>query len=84
MRSLGYHSAHGAPDFVGLRQSRRGETEIVYDDGVARRFVWRVEGPVRHAALGEALRAAAAQRRVLPALHAELRKRAIAVEAVAR
>jgi hypothetical protein len=83
-RSLSFHSAHGATDFLGLRKSRRGETEIVYDDGVARRMVWRVAGAVAPELLGDALRAAAAQRRVLPALHAELKKRAIAIEAVGR
>lgn len=83
-RSLTFHGAHGATDFLGMRLSRRGETEIVYDDGVTRRMVWRVEGPVAAETIGDALRAAVAQRRVLPALHAELRKRAIAIEAVAR
>jgi hypothetical protein len=83
-RSLSFHSAHGATDFLGLRLSQRGHTEIVYDDGVARRLVWRVAGEVAAETVGDALRAAVAQRRVLPALHSELKKRAIAIEAVAR
>jgi hypothetical protein len=83
-RTLALHGAPGALDFLGLRQSHRGETEIVYDDGVARRMIWRVAPGASAEAVGEALRAAVSQRRVVPALYAELRKRAIAIEAVAR
>ncbi|MFN3644458.1 MAG: hypothetical protein ACK4TB_16225 [Gemmobacter sp.] len=83
-RTLSFHGAPGALDFLGLRQSIRGETEIVYDDGVARRMIWRVDPGASADDIGAALRAAASQRRVLPALHAELRKRAIAIEAVVR
>jgi hypothetical protein len=83
-RTLSFHGAPGALDFLGLRQSRAGETEIVYDDGATRRMVWRVAPGVPAEAIGDALRAAVGQRRVIPALYAELRKRAIAIEAVAR
>jgi hypothetical protein len=83
-RSLSFHGAPGALDFLGLRQSRQGVTEIVYDDGAARRMIWRVAPGTSPEAVGEALRAAVRHPRVLPALHAELRKRAIAIEAVAR
>lgn len=65
-----------------MRQGRRGDVEIVYDDGVARRMVWRVQGRVSENLLGEALSRAARQVKVVPALYAELRKRAIVVEAV--
>jgi hypothetical protein len=80
-----FHSSRGGCDFLGLRRARSGGMEIVYDDGVARRLVWRVATPgaeVRR--IGDALRAAVEQLRVVPALHAELRKRAIAVETVVR
>ena len=33
-RSYAFHSATGASDFLGLRTGRKGQTEIVYDDGV--------------------------------------------------
>ena len=36
--------ATGGFDFLGLRKGAAGNVEIVYDDGVARRMVWRVEG----------------------------------------
>ncbi|MFN3938057.1 MAG: hypothetical protein ACK4KW_10800 [Gemmobacter sp.] len=83
-RSQHFHSATGAMDFLGLRRGPRGQTEIVYDDGVARRMVWRVsdpgpdDGPLR-----DALSRAVNQARVVPALYAELKRRAIAVEIVA-
>lgn len=80
-----YHSSRGGCDFLGLRLARTGCVEIVYDDGVARRMVWRVATPgVDPARLGPALRAAVDNLRVVPALHAELKKRAISIEAVIR
>ncbi|WP_323042390.1 hypothetical protein [Gemmobacter sp.] len=83
--SFAYHSARGASDFLGLRLGRRGQTEIVYDDGIACRMVWRVVGEMPDTApLREALESAVAETRVLPALYAELKRRAIAIEAVAR
>lgn len=80
-----FHSSRGGYDFLGLRHARAGGMEIVYDDGVARRLVWRVSTPgadIRR--IGDALRAAVDHLRVVPALHAELKKRAIAIESVAR
>jgi len=77
-----YHSSHGGFDFLGLRKGAAG-FEIVYDDGVARRMVWRVRGAAGDRALGDVLRYAVDQTRVLPALYAELKRRAIAIEAVA-
>ncbi len=77
-----FHSSSGGFDFLGLRHGRGGGVEIVYDDGVARRMVWRVRSVVSEGVLGDALRHAVDQARVLPALHAELKRRAIAIEAV--
>lgn len=82
MAPISYHSSCGGFDFLGLREGRGGAVEIVYDDGVKRRLVWRVRGGAAEAQLGEALRAAVNQAKVLPALYAELKKRAIAIEAV--
>ena len=76
-----YHSALGGADFLGLRTTSRG-MEIVYDDGVARRLVWRVASTTSQDLVGDALRVAVGQLRVIPALYTELKKRSIAVEAV--
>lgn len=79
-----YHSSSGGFDFLGLRPARNGGVEIVYDDGVARRMVFRVIDAGRNAGeIGDALRHAVNQTRVLPALYSELRKRAISIEAIA-
>ena len=80
-----FHAPHGGGDFLGLRTTRSGATEIVYDDGVARRMVWRVAetAPVNEARLSDALRVAVSSLRVVPTLHEELKKRAIAIERVA-
>lgn len=77
-----FHSASGGFDFLGLRKGRKGGVEIVYDDGVARRMVWRVRGAANEHQLGDALSRAVNQTRVVPALYSELRKRSIAVEAI--
>ena len=79
-----YHSSSGGFHFLGLRKGRSGGIEIVYDDGVTRRMVFRVVTS-RHDTdeIGDALRSAVNQTRVLPALYSELKKRAIAIEAVA-
>lgn len=77
-----FHSPSGGFDFLGLRKGRRGGVEIVYDDGVARRMVWRVQGRASESQIGEALARAAREIRVLPALYAELKKRSIAIESV--
>ena len=83
-QEAGFHAPHGGADFLGFRTNRRGATEIVYDDGAARRMVWRVApGPVDPAMLSHALACAVGQARILPALFQELKKRAIAVESVA-
>lgn len=78
-----YHAPHGGADFLGTRIARGGGIEIVYDDGVARRMVWRVAGQANEARLNDALRAAVRSLRIVPALHDELKKRAIAIERIA-
>ena len=78
-----YHSSCGGFDFLGLRKCATGAFEIVYDDGVSRRKVWRVNTPAPDHTIGEVLRYAVDQTRVLPALYSELKRRAIAIEAIA-
>lgn len=78
-----FHAPHGGADFLGMRTSRTGQTEIVYDDGVARRMVWRVSGDsATEALISDALRVAVGSVRVLPTLYDELKKRAIAIERI--
>jgi hypothetical protein len=82
--SASFHAPKGGV-FLGLRKGRSGATEIVYDDGVARRLIWRVSSAgSRVEDIGDALQAAVADLRVVPKLYAELRKRSIAIEAVVR
>ena len=79
-----FHAPHGGANFLGMRQGRSGGTEIVYDDGGAKRVVWRVTAAkpdVEH--ISEAMRLAVESRRVIPTLYDELTKRAIAIEPVA-
>lgn len=79
-----YHAPHGGADFLGLRKTRQGSTEIVYDDGVARRMIWRVASDdPSEARIAEALRVAVSSLRIVPTLYDELKKRAIAIERVA-
>ena len=78
----GFQTSGGGFDFLGMRR-RQGAVEIIYDDGVARRMVWRVQAPANEGLVGEALARAAREIRVLPALFEELRKRAISIEVVA-
>ena len=78
-----YHSSRGGFDILGLRKAATGSIEIVYDDGVSRRLVWRVRTPAADHTIGEVLRYAVDQTRSLPALYSELKRRAIAIEAVA-
>lgn len=80
---ISYHSSFGGFDYLGLRKGKTGAVEIVYDDGVKRRLVWRVSTQAKESVLGEALRTAVNQPRVLQALYAELKRRSIAIEAVA-
>ena len=79
-----YHAPHGGAHFLGSRKTRHGTTEIVYDDGVARRMVWRVASrDPSEARISDALRVAVGSIRVVPTLQDELKKRAIAIERVA-
>jgi len=78
-----FHAPHGGADFLGIRRSRGGETEIVYDDGVARRMVWRVAGKPQDGKLSDALRTAVGSLRVVPTLYDELKKRSISIERIA-
>lgn len=80
-----FHAPHGGADFLGWRRTRSGATEIVYDDGVARRLVWRADvRPGHEERLTDALASSIGAVRILPTLYDELRKRSIAIEAVAR
>lgn len=79
-----FHAPHGGADFLGWRKTRAGATEIVYDDGVARRMVWRVATTdPSEDRIADALRVAVGSLRVVPTLYDELKKRAIAIERVA-
>lgn len=78
-----FHSTSGRDDFLGLREGRGGAVELVYDDGGARRMIWRLAADANLAGVGEAMRLAVDHLRVVPTLHAELTKRAIAIEAIA-
>jgi hypothetical protein len=79
-----FHAPHGGADFLGWRKTRAGGTEIVYDDGVTRRMIWRVAttdpSEIR---ISEALRVAVGSIRVVATLYDELKKRAIAIERIA-
>lgn len=77
-----FHASHGGADFLGLRKSRAGSTEIVYDDGLKQRMIWRVSGAMGDEVISDALQAAMATNRVLPTLYEELKKRAIEIERV--
>jgi hypothetical protein len=78
-----FHAPHGGADFLGWRK-RRGETEIVYDDGVTRRMVWRVADTLANEErLSDALRVAVSSHRIVATLYDELKKRAICIERVA-
>ncbi len=77
-----FHAPNGGADFLGWRKARDGATEIVYDDGVARRMVWRVAEATNEARIVDALRVSVSSLRVLPTLYDELKKRAIAIEQV--
>lgn len=78
-----FHAPNGGADLLGWRRTQSGGTEIIYDDGVARRITWRVAGPdPSELRLSDALRVASRSLRVVPALQVELKKRAIAIERI--
>ena len=85
MGQTAFHAPYGGTVFPGLRKNRAGMTETVYDDGAARRVVWRViQALADDGRLSDALSRAVAHTRVVPAFQAELKKRAIRIEAVTR
>jgi hypothetical protein len=77
-----FHSSSGGFDFLGLRTSQAGKIEIVYDDGVKRRMVWRVQSDTSIGRIGDALRSAVDKPKVLQALYSELKKRSISIDVV--
>lgn len=79
---ISFHGAGDAPDFLGLRETRAGRAEIVHDCG-KHRTILRLTGTrpdEQH--MRALLSRAIGQRRVLPALMAELSARAIPVEII--
>ena len=77
-----FHAGQGSLAFLGLRKSRQGAMEIVYDGG-ARRMIWRVlADPGSEGRLADALRLAVDAPQVLPRLYNELQKRAFQIERV--
>lgn len=80
------HTFHGpgvGKDFLGWRVSRQGATEIVYEDGAQHRMIWRVGGSYDEGEMVAAMQSAVLAQHVVPALMAELKNRAIAVERIA-
>lgn len=78
-----FHAPHGGADFLGWRKTRTGGTEIIYDDGVARRTVWRVsDSAASEERISDALRQAVGSLRIVQSLYDELKKRAIAIERI--
>ena len=77
-----FHGAAGRPDFLGLRRGPQGRTEIVYDAGRARTVLRLTGDSPDDATLSAVMGRAIDQPRVFPALLAELRARAIAVEVI--
>lgn len=78
----GFHAPNGGAQFLGFRKTRSGHTEVVYDDGVSRRMIWRLDADTDESALADALSEAVGALRVVPALMTELKKRAIPVERI--
>ena len=79
-----FHAPGDRADFLGWRVSRDGVTEIVHEDGAARRMIWRVASDGHdEVSMAEAMQLAVKAQRVVPTLIDELKKRAIAVERIA-
>ena len=77
-----FHAPGAGADFLGMRKSRTGMTEIVYDDGAKQRLVWRVSDGAGDQGISDALQAAVRAQRVLACLYEELKKRAIQIERI--
>ena len=83
-RPITFHAPQAGADLLAWRKTRQGGTEIIYDDGVTRRMVWRVANDdASEARITAALRAASGAVSVVPTLYDELKKRAIAIRRVA-
>ncbi|MBC7476551.1 MAG: hypothetical protein H7317_00470 [Pseudorhodobacter sp.] len=79
-----FHAPGKGADFLGWRISRAGTTEIVYENGLAQRMIFRIcSGPCDETDMAEILQSAVRANRVVPALMGELKKRAIEVERLA-
>ncbi len=75
-----FHAPGAGADFLGWRVTRAGKTEVIYDDGHAKRLIWRAEftGDAQErldAALASAV--AAGRDKLIPTLFDELKKRSI-------
>jgi len=82
--SASFHGPLGRSDFLGMRSRSRGQVEIVYDDGIANRMVWRVvQAKTDPEVLRTILSSAVRESRVVPTMISELRRRAIQIEIVA-
>ena len=80
-RQTTFHAPGHGTDFLGWRINRSGATEIVYEDGAARRTVFRVcTNASDEDGMAEAMHLAVRAMRVVPTLLDELKKRAIDVE----
>lgn len=77
-----FHAPGAGADFLGMRKSRAGLTEIVYDDGAKQRLIWRVCEGAGDQGISDALQAAVGAQRVLACLYEELKKRAIQIERI--
>ena len=77
-----FHAPGSGADFLGMRKSRAGSTEIVYDDGLKQRLIWRVSEGSGDQGVSDALQAAVGAQKVLASLYAELKKRAIQIERI--
>ncbi len=76
-----FHAPKGGNSFLGYRRTRMGRTEVIYDDGLNHRTVWRLDpGPVDEVGLADALERAVGAPWVLSALMAELKKHAISLD----
>ena len=79
-----FHAPGKGADFLGWRVGRSGSTEIVYEDGAARRMVFRVcSGICDEDGMAQLLQTAVQSNRVVATLMDELKKRAIEVERLA-
>ena len=77
-----YHSKDGTDSFLGLRRSVRGNLEIVFDQGKNHQ-VFRMSGQVPQLDVIDAMCRALTERRIVPALMAELTRKHIQVTEVA-